>query len=201
MKTMIKTCFIAVAILLGVNANAQDKPLEFGVKAGVNLSNMTGDINNTDAKVGFNVGVTMDYALSPDVYLLTGLELTTKGFKYTSSLGKVTLNPMYLQLPVHVGYKLAVAEGTKVVFHAGPYVAYGIAGKATVKNDLGKEKENVFSTGGLKEFDFGLGIGAGLEFGKIGVGLGWDFGLVNVWDADNVKVKNMNGYLSLGYKF
>ena len=198
---MIKTCFIAVAILLGVNVNAQDKPLEFGVKAGVNLSNMTGDINNTDAKVGFNVGVTMDYALSPDLYLLTGLELTTKGFKYTEGDAKITLNPMYLQLPVHVGYKLAVAEGTKVVFHAGPYVAYGIAGKATVKNDLGKEKENVFSTGGLKEFDFGLGIGAGLEFGKIGVGLGWDFGLVNVWDADNVKVKNMNGYLSLGYKF
>lgn len=205
MKTMIKTCFIAVAILLGVNVNAQDKPLEFGVKAGVNLSTFSGDNEGAKAKVGFNAGVTVDYAITPEVYLLSGLEYSLKGAKVDGV--DVKLNMSYLQLPIHIGYKLAIAENTKVVFRGGPYVAYAIDGKWKVGgisiDAFGDEIKtaDVDGTSKLKRFDFGLGIGAGLEFGKFGVGLGWDFGLVKVNDSDGGSLKNMNGYLSVGYRF
>jgi hypothetical protein len=135
----------------------------------------------------------LDYGFTPDVYLLTGLQLTTKGYKVGTGEDKYTSNLMYLQLPVHAGYKLTVAEATKIVFHAGPYAAYGIGGKS------GDDKS--FEKGHAKRFDFGLGLGVGAEFGKIGVDLGYDFGLANVNDAGDGKVKNMNAYLSLGYKF
>lgn len=200
MKTIIKSGLITVALLVGISVNAQDKSTIFGVKAGLNLSNVGGDISESDAKIGFNVGVTLDYSFTPEFYLLTGLELTTKGFKV--DLVDATSNLMYLQLPVHVGYKLPVAETTKIVFHAGPYVAYGIGGKTKATNtEYGKISANSFSTGGYKEFDFGLGLGVGAEFGKFGVGLGYDFGLINVVDMDGVSVRNMNGYLTVGYKF
>ncbi len=200
MKMTFKTCLVAIALLIGINTYAQDKPITFGVKAGVNLSNVGGDIDGTDAKIGFNAGVTLDYGFTPDVYLLTGLQLTTKGFKVKDL--DINSNLMYLQLPVHVGYKLTVAEATKIVFHAGPYAAYGIGGKTEYSDEDGTYKPNSFSKGGYKKFDFGLGLGVGAEFGKIGVDLGYDFGLANIVDTEgDGKVRNMNAYLTLGYKF
>lgn len=203
---MLKATVLAVSLLIGISASAQDSPIQFGVKAGLNLSNFGGKAgDDLDAKIGFNVGVTVDYALTEDVYLLSGLELTTKGAKLSESGAKLTFNPMYLQLPIHAGYKLAIAEGTKLVFHAGPYLAYGIGGKAKLtgagdedyKIDFfGSEEE-----GGAKSFDFGVGLGVGAEFGQINAGLGYDFGLANISRSDDAKLKTQNAYLTVGYKF
>lgn len=218
MKTIIKTSLIAIALLIGVSVNAQDKPITFGVKAGVGISNFSGDFNNTKAKVGFNAGITLDYALTSDLYLLTGLDFATKGSKLDENSG-LKMNLSYLQLPVHLGYKLAIMDNAKIVFRAGPYIGYAVDGKWNVK--AGGVEGNVSAFGdeakaeGLKmsRFDFGLGAGVGVEFGQIGVGIGCDFGLANIsdfgkinvdgldLDASNVKVRNMNAYLTLGYKF
>lgn len=194
MKTTFKACLVTIALLIGANTYAQDKPLIFGVKAGMNLSNISGDVSDSKAKIGFNAGITLDYGFTPDIYLLTGLELTTKGFKED---GDASSNLMYLQLPVHVGYKLSVIDATKIVFHAGPYVAYGIGGKT----GMGDTKVDSFGEYRFDAFDFGLGLGVGAEFGKIGVGLGYDFGLINIIDLGGANVKNMNAYLTVGYKF
>lgn len=202
MKT-IKTVLIAALLVLGANASAQ---ISFGVKAGVNLSNYSGDVKENKAKVGFNAGLTADYTLAPSMYLMSGLEITAKGCKFDFGTdGKSTTNAIYLQLPVHFGYKVSVSEGTNIVLHAGPYVAYGIAGKS----GEGEDKVDTFGKNGLcKRFDFGAGLGVGVEFGKIGVGLGYDLGMLNVINGnlsnDNdskAKVRNMNAYLSVGYKF
>ncbi|GHV15811.1 hypothetical protein FACS1894169_08300 [Bacteroidia bacterium] len=200
MKTIFKTCLVAIALLVGINTYAQDKPIAFGVKAGVNLSNFSGDLGG-DAKIGFNVGVTLDYGLSPDLYLLTGLDYSLQGTKE----GDSKINLSYLKLPIHLGYKLLVADNTKIVFRAGPYVGFAVDGKykrgAVSVDAFNKDLEDVL---GFKynRFDFGLGLGVGLEFGKIGVGLGYDFGLVDIVDTGGLaKIKNMNAYLTLGYKF
>lgn len=204
MKAIFKATLLAVALLIGVNANAQDSPIQLGVKAGANLSNVGGDTEGTKAKFGFNAGVTLDYNFTPNVALLTGLEFTTKGFKI-KDLDGFSANAMYLQLPVHVGYKLDVAEGTKIVFHAGPYIAYGIGGKIKQKVEAGdgdiEAKLDFFGDDAAKRFDFGVGAGAGVEFGQIGIGLGYDFGLANISRDSDGKIKNQNAYLTVGYKF
>lgn len=201
MKRTMKSLLVAVVAILAVTSlNAQENKLTFGVKAGMNLSNFTGDAD-MDAKIGFNAGVTMDYAITNEMYVLTGLELNSKGAKQSLEGDKVTMNLLYLQLPVHFGYKLQVAEATKLVFHAGPYVGFGVAGKSSATVDGEKVKEDSFGDEGFKRFDFGLGLGVGAEFGKIGVGLGYDFGLLNIIDADGASVKNGNFYVSVGYKF
>lgn len=207
MKT-VKSFLFVVVLLIGITANAQDKPITFGVKAGVNLSNFSGDVEDTSSKIGFNIGITTDYSLTTDLYILTGLELTMKGSKADGIIEgiKVTekTNPMFLQLPVHLGYKFVVAEDTKIVLHTGPYIAYGIGGKIKYEAKEGGVTSNTevdfFGDDLFKRFDFGLGLGAGAEFGKIGVGLGWDFGLANLARED-AKIRTMNGYLIIGYKF
>jgi hypothetical protein len=206
-----KVVLIAIAVFIGTSASAQNSPITFGVKAGLNLSNYYGDdTSSLDPKVGFNVGVTMDYAFSPALYLMTGLDLTTKGAKQSVGSGTITYNPMYLQVPVHIGYKLDVAPGTKIVFHAGPYVAYGVGGKVSVKGSGVTASWNIFekieidelSFSGFDRFDFGAGFGVGAEFGRIGVGIGYDLGFANVFrDKNDSKSHNMNAALTVGYRF
>ena len=221
----IKASLITIALFVGIIANAQDKPLTFGVRAGMNISNFSGSgVEDSDAKIGFNVGATLDYAFTSDLYLMTGLEFTMKGAKSKGTImqdgisisGTEKCNPMYLQVPVHIGYKLPLIGDTNVIFHAGPYVAYGIAGSykfdggvssggQTVKGNIDTDFFDLF-----KRFDFGLGFGVNAEFGKINAGLGCDFGLIDISDVSVVnekgqledgKVRNMNVSVSLGYKF
>ncbi len=217
MKMIARTTLIVAAILLTIGVNAQDKPLTFGVKAGMNISNFSGDFEDTKAKIGFNAGVTLDFALTNDLYLLTGLEFTSKGAKVNEDTN-LKMNLSYLQLPVHAGYKLTVANGTRIVFHAGPYIAYAADGKWKVKgveDSVGVFGDEAEAAGlKMKRFDFGLGFGVGAEFGKFNAGVNCDFGLVNIadfgmidledlgkLDASSVSVKNMNVGISLGYKF
>ena len=197
MKTIMKSFFVVVLLLMSAGVSAQ-VPIELGVKAGANLSNFSkGD---WDAKVGFNAGITADINFAPSMYVLTGLEFTMKGGKNDIAGVKLTANPMYLQLPVHFGYKLEVMSGTNIVFRAGPYLAYGIAGKAKAKKGSVEESIDFFGKDANRRFDYGIGGGVGAEFGKIGVTLGYDFGLNKLVDADGA-AKNQNAYLSLGYRF
>jgi hypothetical protein len=207
MKKM-KLSLLAAMLIVVTAANAQ---LSLGVKAGLNMSNFHGDeLRHKNAKVGFNVGILADYEFMYSSAIQTGLFLTTKGFRskeYTDAAGKLKYreNLIYLQLPVHYAYKLYVAPGTRLVFHAGPYMAYGMGGrrKVTAGNILGGNTKSIFGGGDLqyKRFDAGLGLGVGAEFGPILCDLGWDMGLVNVSRTRNGDIKNQNAYLSVGYKF
>ncbi len=224
MKTIYKIILTASALLfMVINVKAQDMPVRFGLKGGVNLSNFTGDLYQ-DAKnrVGFNVGITMDYAFTEKWYLMTGLEFTTKGAKavFKESIPDVAsakttykMSPSYLELPIHAGYKLGLSESTDLVLHAGPYLAYGLGGKVKLDGKSVSEdgvtqvsaKGNFFGKDGMaNRFDFGLGVGVGLEFGNIGVDLGYDFGLVNITkkiEGVRPTTRTANAYLSIGYKF
>lgn len=206
--------FLAVSMLLvgATSVYAQDKPVTLGVKAGFNISSMTGDdADGIDSKTGFLFGVTVDVNIAPQLYLMTGLDYTTKGGKTVAYYylyenlheGKMTMNLNYLQLPVHIGYKVAASDKVNIVFRGGPYLAYGAGGKTELKfSDLGKGKTNSFDDNWFKRFDLGAGLGVGAEFGKIGVNLGYDFGLIKISNMQGLpKIKNNNFSVAVGYKF
>jgi hypothetical protein len=95
------------------------------------------------------------------------------------------------------------------VLHAGPYVAYGIGGKVTGTGRTNVDgtdisvaiEQDVFGEDGIKRFDFGIGLGVGVEFGRFGVGLGYDLGLANLTGESNYRLNNMNAFLRVGYRF
>lgn len=205
MKKMRLTAVVVILTLVaGVSAQ-----VNVGIKGGVNLSNYYGDeLTDKNAKVGFHVGVMGEYETSYNVALQTGLFFTTKGLKTENPEweAEYTENLMYLQLPVHFAYKVDVTPGTRVVFHAGPYIAYGVGGsrKASVGSITGEwDVDNIFGDGETqyKPFDAGLGLGVGAEFGQILFDLGWDMGLVNFSRATDGDLKNQNAYLSVGFRF
>lgn len=189
---------IAASTIFATSAVAQDKSLSIGIKGGVNRADFKGDAKDVDGKLKYQVGLTVDIEMTNNLYLQTGVEFHQKSLKYKPELEASTkLNPMYLQVPLHLAFKLQLVQGVKLVVNGGPYVAFGLGGK--VKED--GEKENIFAKDRFKRLDYGVGAGAGVELGPLVLGVGYDFGLANVSDMKGVKVRNRAALASLGVKF
>lgn len=196
-----------VIVLLSIVSFAGAQTPSFSIKGGLNMSNFYGDeLNDKNMKTGFHIGVGADFEFAPNMGIQSGLFFTSKGAKYTTKIEDVELNSNanFLQVPVHFAYKIDLMPGTRIVLHAGPYIAYGIGGKTEAgifSGDTFKDGAFLDVLNGLKPFDAGLGLGVGAEFGAILVDIGWDMGLTNLSRVNLYDVKTQNAYLSLGYKF
>ena len=221
MKNLIKMMLVVAVIFATSNANAQGD-LNFGVNAGVTTSNMffsydddDDDFEDYGATIGYTVGVTVEYGITDVLYLQSGLSLLTKGAESEVIYNEEGINytvdtklkPMYLQMPINIAYKFQIGETTKINLNGGPYLAYGIGGKVTAKAGGHKEEIDFFGgeddedSLGAKSFDFGLGFGAGVEFGKISVNLGYHYGLMSFSRYDGETAINGSAALTVGYKF
>ncbi|MFV0537656.1 MAG: porin family protein [Dysgonomonas sp.] len=229
MRKNFKMYILISVLFLGVNVSAQDSRFRFGVKTGVNMSNAT--IDNKDAdpkfKVGHQVGLTVDYALSQTWIIQSGLSFTTKGSKIDDFMANRviggdgrnethTFDQMYLQFPLYAAYRMDITYNFGFVIGAGPYLAYGIGGKTKYKLHEGQfgngSTELKFDTFGeakdhfeqLKKLDFGVGFNIDSEFGKTVIGIGYEYGILDIsaYEYDNnMKYQNHNVTLTLGYKF
>lgn len=205
MKTFLKTVCCIAFILLGTGIKAQENVTRFGVKTGLTYSD-----NYYKKKIAFNMGITLDFRLASDMYLLTALEYAIKGGQGKPFLNSYnewetsTDRPAYLQLPIHFGYMFTISDFA-LMPHAGPYMVYGVGGKVTrnYKPQDGsperETKEDFFGIG-VGKFDYGIGVGVSAEYRKFVLDLRYDMGLKNTakeYDGDKVN----NAYLTLGYKF
>ena len=200
MKTF-KLIFFAALFLVAVNINAQDKKVTFGVKAGLNVSNIGAEdkaFDNTSAKTGFHAGITLDYAFTHQWYLLTGLEYSSKGVKIDlGGSSDLNVTAAYVQLPLCAGFKLGITDDLGILFDLGPYFAYGLHGKSKI----GSSEIDTFSKDWVKKFDCGIHFGVGLEWQKMTFGFGGESGMVNIMQEGNSKAETRNFKVSVGYKF
>ena len=81
--------------------------ISWNAKVGMNMSNFTGDAD-TDMRVGFNVGVGMEYQFTDMWSIQPSLMFTQKGAK----LGDIKANPMYLELPVMAAARITTKQTT-----------------------------------------------------------------------------------------
>ncbi len=196
-----------------------DMSVHFGIRAGLNVSNMRwtdGDYSDiADAKAGFHVGVIADVPLVKNYFYITpGLYFTQKGAENSESVDiykwEEKLNPLYLEIPILFSGRYTFGKAQLQV-NFGSYFAVGIAGKdketITFYGVKETDKENIFKDGdnseNLKRFDAGLSMGAGVTLAKhYYVGLQYEMGLFSLYPSDrDGKVKNHNLMLSVGYNF
>lgn len=111
----------------------------------------------------------------------------------------------YVQVPLLFAYYWRTGESRYLVMSAGPYVAYGVAGKQTTKGDTtrpGSEKmyyeKKTFKEPGTHRFDAGIQASVGYQFPSgVLVGLEADFGLAKFNRAGD---RNISGLITLGYR-
>lgn len=194
---MKKLFFVILLSLAALGASAQSE-LRWNVNAGVGMANWYGGDVDTDAKFAYKVGVGLEVPFAnTDVWSFqTGLNFISKGAKGAGitddwDIVDITVNQLYLELPLMVGARLHTASNFDMLFKAGPYLAYGVGGKT--------EDYDTFGDGGLKRFDAGLGIGVAFEFDKIVVGVETGVGLAKL--VGGVSAYNLSALLAVGYKF
>lgn len=181
-----------------------EQPVTFGIRAGVNFAKQTASSDgysfSPKNNVGFNAGVSVDIPMLESLYLQTGLYYTGKGYKIEYDYESETVNASYLEIPILASYRYNFSESTQLQINFGPYVAYGIAGKSKW-NDEGFEDEEDYFGDGIRRFDAGLAIGAGMTFGHFFVGLNYDLGLTNIVKESDASLKNRCLSINVGYNF
>lgn len=195
-----------LTVLLGVFAIAGFSQVKWDARFGMNFSNQT-KLDDTKALPGFTMGVGMDYGFTENWSLQSGLMITSKGFKVKEMGEKLTVRPIYLDIPILAAYKFAISDNAKFVVNVGPYMAIGLGGKAKEHWD-GGEDEKVFDDKGMdcKRFDLGIQYGIGLELGEhYLVNFTGQNGFITPYDFDDGydgdKPKNMSFAIGVGYRF
>lgn len=190
-----KKLVISVAVCLSVLFVSQASEAQIvgvGLRGGLNMSSMTGDISGIENKTGYNIGLILDVPVSQNLFLQPGISLTNKGYNIQNS--DLKCNATYLEVPVMLSYSIPVAHDSDLRLNAGSYMAYGIDGKDE------PDGIDTFTDGNYKKFDCGLGIGAGMNISKFYIGFNYEFGLVNVNDGP-ADVKTSNLSLNIGCNF
>ena len=181
---------VAICLLSATfSAKAQDdKQVRFGVKGGINLSNLyIDDVTDEKSKLGLQAGVWMKAPIGEFFAIQPELLWSSKGTKigqyqnipFTQD-GQVRFNLNYAELPV-----LAAVTLGPVSIQAGPYISYLF--NANVKN----LKENL-STGTVIELDkndfntvdYGLAGGIALDIKGFQLGLRYNYGLREIGKSD-----------------
>lgn len=195
-----------LTVLLGVFAIAGFSQVKWDARFGMNFSNQT-KLDDTKALPGFTMGVGMDYGFTENWSMQSGLMITSKGFKVKEMGEKLTVRPIYLDIPILAAYKFAISDNAKFVVNVGPYMAIGLGGKAKEHWD-GGEDEKVFDDKGMdcKRFDLGIQYGIGLELGEhYLVNFTGQNGFITPYDFpdgyDGDKPKNMSFAIGVGYRF
>lgn len=191
-----------MTVVLGMFAVAGFSQVKWDVKFGMNFSNATKTkdvIGDTKALPGFNLGVGMDYGFSEKWSLQSGLMISSKGYKIKEQGEKFTCRPIYLDIPILAAYKFNISDNTKFVINAGPYLAFGLGGKAKDDNfDLKLFKSD---EGDWKRFDLGIQYGIGLELSdRYLINLTGQNGFISPVDGGD-DPKNMTFTIGVGYRF
>ncbi len=199
---MKRILFIFIAVFMFSFANAQD--ISFGLKAGLNLTNMhssNSDFNNAvSGRTAFHVGAVAEFAFSdqfslqPEVlYTSLGSDIDYGSESRVSDTQKSIIGN-YLAIPVMVKYY--VADGFSL--EAGPQIGFLLSAKAKTGSQELDAKDAFESTDFSAVFGAGYKMENGLFFNaRYGLGLS----NISKEVSDGDWVKNNVFQFSVGFMF
>ncbi|WP_291118199.1 porin family protein [Flavobacterium sp. UBA6135] len=218
---MKKILLSALALMAFGFSNAQE--VSYGVKGGLNLSNLAGDIEDAKSLFGAHVGafaeikITDKFSVQPE--LLFSMQGAKQEYTYFESFDgfsiteteKSTLKLGYLNLPVMAKYYV----NDKFSLEAGPQIGFLLSAKVDYEYTYRETFDGVTETESesgsydikdeVKSIDLGFGFGAAYKFTEnLSVGARYTLGLTSIakdFDGESADIKNNVLQVSIGYKF
>jgi hypothetical protein len=204
---------MGLVLSLGVSSASAQTGASFGVKAGVNFANM--DFSGDDAGVSFDqrMGLVAGAFVLVPMTETFGVQIeglySQKGSKVDSEDfgGEVRFEFDWFDVPVLARYTIPSSTSTSFHLFAGPSFSFKLGAKSVFEFD-GEEEEEEDVDDQFKGFDFGLVIGAGVDFGKFTIDGRYTHGLTDLNDFDEildddeiVEVKNRVFSIMAGFRF
>ncbi|MFW5822355.1 MAG: porin family protein [Tangfeifania sp.] len=189
MKKQTKFLFLFL-IFTSVSIYTFGQSSGFGLKGGLNLSNMTVEGNDdSNLKAGFHLGVFNKIGITESFSIQPELLYSAKGFlnNYDNSAiadGETKFNLNYIDLPVKLVFNLS----RDFEFQLGPYFSY-LAGANVDTDAQVLEFFNIDSTDELNRenfnaFEAGLTGGLGFTIDPLVFGFNYNLGLTQVAKDD-----------------
>ncbi|MEW6412903.1 MAG: porin family protein [Candidatus Zixiibacteriota bacterium] len=192
---------IVLAVVLLTAAFAQ--ATELGFKAGLNLANLTGDVENNKAMMTFGGGAFAKFMVAPQIFIKPEVVYMMKGTKGDSDDFDEKMKFNYIEIPVLLGYQFPTQGSVSPSLFVGPAVGILMSAKYELEGVEVDIKDFTKST------DFGLVLGGGVDFGlgtsgKLAFDARYTVGLTNLnddVDADEFEFKNTVFSFFVGYAF
>lgn len=174
---------IIMAAMLATDADAR----RFGIKAGVNVTDLNVENVESVGALGYQAGISwqfdlpLGFAIQPDIlYHVTATRLD----QVQDQLGFG-----YVKVPVNIQWGLRLADRKIRIFaQASPFVGYAVTQTGDVNSILGDYADDLdklgVNTGNLDKwanvnrFSYGAGLGGGIQLGifQLTAHYNWDFG-------------------------
>lgn len=177
---------------------------QFGVKGGVNSTDLAGYNNVTENTVSVHLGGTYDYQLSNNWFFQPALLYTTVGFKLKDDKrlikdGQVKIHA--LEMPLNFSFRPVINNNAKLLTDLGLYTRYGLFGNKMYEyypdNHTPKVDESPFDA--YNRFDIGVNLGIGLQIQQYYGKLSFHRGLSNA--EKEISVYHEVFRVSIGYYF
>lgn len=185
-----KRSLLLFAFTLAI-ATISQAQVRIGLKGGVNLANLTGDVSNNKMKIGFNAGVIAKFSVTDAFSIQPEILYSNQGTQVEEGDMDIKMHLNYVNIPIMFQYNIA-----GFFLETGPQAGILASAKGKAEGESADIKEL------FKGIDFGWGIGAGYQMSGSGLGLTarYNIGLGNIADNDgSVKIKNSTIQLGFFY--
>jgi hypothetical protein len=181
--------------LIVLPAAAQNNAVHFGVKGGLNLSNLKNESGNADYYTGYHFGVFTNIGMADNFSIQPEVSYSKQGAKYAD--GKEHLID-YVNVPVLGMYQFV--NGFRV--HTGPQISFkaNTEFKPNPSSETHQDNDVSYLENDLSNSDFSWSFGAGY-LSKLGLGIDarYNMGLKDI--ANFGHRKNQVWQFGLFYQF
>ena len=190
-KTIILLSAIFVCTFVNAQKTKQDEGIKLGIKGGLNVANLMGDVNDVAIRTSIHAGLVAEVIVSDKFSIQPELLYSGQGASVTSTGGgRIKLD--YITLPVLAKFPIT----SKLYLETGPQVGFLISGKYKT-NDSNAKLDNV------KTIDFGLDAGLNYELNNgVFFQARYNLGLTDIgYLGDNKRASNAVIQFSIGKLF
>ncbi|MGE5797155.1 MAG: porin family protein [Ignavibacteria bacterium] len=210
----LKSVYTAISLFMILNLSVYSQPVLIGGTAGFNLSKL--DYSSsiiTDNYIdgfhyGIKAGIFIEYPLSDMFfvcseinYSMRGTELKSKGI-FIPPDRKLIIKMDYIEIPLIFQLKLPINSFINPKVFIGPEVSFLLEAKEEIY--INEVKTNEVKANGVASEEFGIVLGAGLEynflFSKIIFDLRYYYGLSSIYQSSTSVFSNTISF-NIGFGF
>ena len=181
MKKFLTVVVLFAALMTAVPAKAEVK---FGLKGGLNLTNMRFDSSVADKsnQAGFFIGPTVKFTL-PIVGL--GFDASALYDQRSAEVGNEKIKQQSIQIPVNLRYGIGLGSTASIYFFAGPQFGFNVGDKSFTSFD---KATATASTWTLKSSNLSANVGLGLMLlGHLQVSANYNFALGKTGEYQSIQ--------------
>ena len=183
--------------------------LKLGLNGGINFSTITASNATKEFNMGKGflpgmlLGIVSEYELDNDLYLITEINYSSKGYSNNQLAIRVKSYSKYLSVPI----KIKIYTQNMLGIEIGPY--FSVAMKEYLKNNITKTKvygsigNNILSEppDTLKPFDFGVQTGLSYSLDNINLSGMISLGILNIRPGGGLgsSIRNLSTQIRVSY--